>query len=313
MHEELKRFEEAELAYRKAIEINPKYAWAWGHLGILFHKELRKFKDAEVAYNKANELEPVPVGSALLGQLLHEELKRFDEAEIAYKKAIEVDPEYVWAWEQLGKLYIDQHKYVEAESHFETAIKKQPQYYPFWGSLIMLKIDNLNNPDEALELADEYLTINKRNAVNLGIVAWTLYASNHPKVRPSAEKWAKMAVEKEPENLFVLNTLASILVAAEKCQEALEVSKQFLDHADMSDEIIEDTIPLYISLVAADCAEEALKQIKSSKHTEALEPLIVGIQFYLGQKVETAQEIQEIGRDVAKSIEQRKLEMKKTS
>ncbi len=35
MHENLKRYDEAEAAYRKAIELNPSYATAYSNLGIL--------------------------------------------------------------------------------------------------------------------------------------------------------------------------------------------------------------------------------------------------------------------------------------
>ena len=128
LHEKLSRFEEAEQAYRKAIEINPQFAWAWAKLGQLLHEKLSRFDEAEQAYRKAIEVDPqyawsgrssascctrscrvstrrnkpterrsrstrnTPGSTARLGQLLHEKLSRFEEAEQAYRKAIESRP-----------------------------------------------------------------------------------------------------------------------------------------------------------------------------------------------------------------------------
>ena len=52
-----KRFEDAEQAYNKAIELNPDDAAAYYNLGILLVDQ-KRFEDAEKAYNKAIELNP---------------------------------------------------------------------------------------------------------------------------------------------------------------------------------------------------------------------------------------------------------------
>ena len=80
----MERFDEAEAAYRKAIELNPGYTWAWTNLG----------------------------------RLLHEKLERYEEAEAAYRKAIELDPSYDWAWAQLGRLM----EYLGAIGQWKEAI-----------------------------------------------------------------------------------------------------------------------------------------------------------------------------------------------
>jgi len=54
----LNRFEEAETAYRKAIEIDPKLAPSWYSLGNLFMQHLNRYQEAESAYRKAIELNP---------------------------------------------------------------------------------------------------------------------------------------------------------------------------------------------------------------------------------------------------------------
>ncbi len=54
---DLKRYEEAEVAYRKAIELNPSDAIAYSNLGNLLG-DLKRYEEAEVAYRKAIELNP---------------------------------------------------------------------------------------------------------------------------------------------------------------------------------------------------------------------------------------------------------------
>jgi len=91
--------------------------------------------------------------------------------------------------------------------------------------------------------------------------------------------------------------------------QAMKISEQDMSRLDIPDKFIEKTTDSYIAMSAEGQAEKALEQLTASKHTKVLEPLIVGIQIYLGQKVEIAQEIKEIGIDVAKRIEERKKEL----
>ena len=53
----LGKLKEAELSYRKAIDIKPDYAEAYYDLGIIF-KDLGKYQEAELSYHKAIELNP---------------------------------------------------------------------------------------------------------------------------------------------------------------------------------------------------------------------------------------------------------------
>jgi Flp pilus assembly protein TadD len=89
---DLQRYEEAEAAYRKAIELNPSYANAYSNLGFLL-KNIKSYTEAEAAYRKVIELNPSDATAySNLGLLLHENPKRYSEAEAAYRKAIELNP-----------------------------------------------------------------------------------------------------------------------------------------------------------------------------------------------------------------------------
>ena len=104
---DLQQYEEAEAAYRQAIELYPKGATPWHGLGNVL-SNLHRYEDAEVAYRKAIELDPkfaYPWNG--LGIVLMEYLHRYDEAEAAYRKAIELDPKFAYPWNGLGLLLRD--------------------------------------------------------------------------------------------------------------------------------------------------------------------------------------------------------------
>ncbi|MDG4594750.1 MAG: tetratricopeptide repeat protein, partial [Candidatus Contendobacter sp.] len=75
--------DEAEAAYRRAIELDPADAWPWNNLGNLLADPLQRFDEAEAAYRRAIELDPAVEDAdwacMKLGKLL-EQQNRPDEA-----------------------------------------------------------------------------------------------------------------------------------------------------------------------------------------------------------------------------------------
>ena len=95
------KLDEAIAAYRKAIELDPKLAWAHNNLGIALARPGEAGRGHR-AYQKAIELDPNHAGSTNnLGNALRDQ-KKLDEAIAAYRKAIELDPKYAHAHSNLG-------------------------------------------------------------------------------------------------------------------------------------------------------------------------------------------------------------------
>jgi serine/threonine protein kinase/Flp pilus assembly protein TadD len=119
--------EEAIGSYKKAIELDPKCAWAHNGLGnVLLGKG--QFEEAIASYKKAIELDPKYAWSHHgLGEALRHKGQR-EEAVASYKKAIELDPKCAWAHNGLGNALRDKGQLKEAVASYRTAIELDPKY-----------------------------------------------------------------------------------------------------------------------------------------------------------------------------------------
>ena len=124
----LGRLDEAEVSYKKAIEFNPKLVEAHINRGNIF-KKLGRLDEAEASYKKAIEFNPKLVeahnnrGNAL------KDLGRYDEAIVCYKKAIILNPNLIEPRYNLGILLYNKKKYLEALEHFKLINFKEGKNY----------------------------------------------------------------------------------------------------------------------------------------------------------------------------------------
>ncbi len=156
----------AEAAYRKAIELDPKYARPWNSLGNLLKEPLGRPVDAEGTYRKAIELDPkwaYPWNN--LGNLLQDCLGRPAEAEVAYRKAIELDPKAAHPWNGLGNL-LEAHlaRPAEAEAAYLKAIELDPKWADPWNGLGNLLQVHLGRPAEAESAYRKAIEIDSKHA-----------------------------------------------------------------------------------------------------------------------------------------------------
>ncbi len=174
------RYDEAEKAYHRAIELDPKYAPPWNGLGNLLQDHLFRYDEAEKAYGKAIELDPQltdPWNG--LGNLLKNDLFRYDEAEKAYRKAIELDPKYAPPWNGLGNLLQDHlFLYDEAEKAYRKAIESGPKCAPPWNGLGNLLQDHLFRYDEAEEAYLKAEAFGMDNLFPTGNLCWLAIQQN---------------------------------------------------------------------------------------------------------------------------------------
>jgi Tfp pilus assembly protein PilF len=124
---ELKQPKEAQAEFAKAIELDPGYAEAHHNLGLA-HAEQRRYEEAIVAYRKALALPTYPspelayhnMGNAYLG------LHRLGEAEEAYRAALRLEHRRVETHYNLGALLAMTGRKAEARQEFQAVREIDP-------------------------------------------------------------------------------------------------------------------------------------------------------------------------------------------
>jgi len=98
---------------KRAIELNPNYSEGHRRYGLLL-QNLGRFEEASIAIRRALEIDPLsPVANQQNAQLLFYE-RKYDESETLSKKNVELDPNYWYAHLQLFYVYRMKRDYVSA-------------------------------------------------------------------------------------------------------------------------------------------------------------------------------------------------------
>ncbi len=207
----LNRYDEAESAYRKAIELDGNYAPPWNGLGNLLSNHLNRYDEAEFAYRKAIELDDSfasPWNG--MGNLLCDHLNRYDEAESAYWKAIELDDRFAYPWNGMGGLLCEHLKrYDEAESVYRKAIELDGYYASPWNGLGDLLKNHLNRYDEAESAYRKAIELDDRHASPWNGLGNLL--KNHLNRHEEAESAYQKAIELDSNYAYPWNGLGNLL------------------------------------------------------------------------------------------------------
>ncbi len=307
----LNRPEEAEKAYRKAVEIDPDNAYNWGNLGSLLYVGLKKYNESEKALRKAIDLDPNLV--IALGGLafLLDDLERYEEAESYYKRVLKISQKDSLILFQLSELYRKTSRFEESEQTYYKVLEVDPNSIEYWINLISLQMDDLYLPEKALNTAQTAIEKNNRSPEMLNALALTFYQNGWNDYLGISEKWCREAIEKKKDNYAYILTLAFILGAMMRWEEALEISLRFLRNTEFVFENLTDVTSFMINAAAAGYANDGVEMLEQSDVRKVMEPLITGFKIFLGVKVRAPQEIMEIGKDVANRIKERMIDLSK--
>jgi tetratricopeptide (TPR) repeat protein len=166
----LHQFEDAEAAFRRAVEIDDNDAAAWGCLGALLGNQLKRYNESEAAYRKTIQIDPRSTAAWLgLGYLYSEHLNRKVDAENAYRRATELDANDFRLWNNLGNVLSELGKYAESEAAYRKAIEMNSRESSLWRNLGVLCGDRLGRYDDAESCY--------RKAIEIGpndVLAWRM-------------------------------------------------------------------------------------------------------------------------------------------
>jgi tetratricopeptide (TPR) repeat protein len=144
---ELKRFEDAEAAYRETLALNPDYRGVWYNLGNNAYRQ-QAYEDAVTFFRRAHALHPSAETLVSLGwtYVAQDEIVR---ARDAYQDAMARDSSYALAYARLGQLYEDQGNLQQALTYSRKALELEPsngRYRYAVGSQLL----RLDRPDPAV-------------------------------------------------------------------------------------------------------------------------------------------------------------------
>lgn len=131
---DLGKLGDAEASYRRALQINPEYAEAYGNLGSLL-KSLGRLDEAEASLRRALQINPdnveahVSLGAALT------EMGNLNEGEVCFRHALALKPGVTRVQMNLGFLQLTRGQMAEGwdnhESRLCTYTRRFP-HYPYW-------------------------------------------------------------------------------------------------------------------------------------------------------------------------------------
>lgn len=171
----LGRLDDAEAAYRQAIDLKPDY-WFGYHALAVFYYQQGEFEKAAEQFRKEIDLTPDNAyAHSNLGGIYYYQ-GRWEDAERHFRRAIELAP--LWrAFSNLGTLAFHRGRFEEAVALFRRAIELGSSNHDSWGYLAMAhryagdRDSSAAALDRAIQLAEERLRIVPDEVVTLSAIA----------------------------------------------------------------------------------------------------------------------------------------------
>ncbi|MBO6291172.1 MAG: tetratricopeptide repeat protein [Selenomonas sp.] len=120
--------------YRKAIELDPKYARPWNNMGIAYGKLGDYNKEIEYC-RKAIELDPKYASPWNNMGYAYGHLGDYNKEIECYRKAIELDPKDAYPWNNMGHAYWELGDYNKAIECCRKAIELDPTLASPWNNM----------------------------------------------------------------------------------------------------------------------------------------------------------------------------------
>ncbi|MGA1791007.1 MAG: tetratricopeptide repeat protein [bacterium] len=162
VYQKKEKIEDAIVAVKKAIELDPDYAESWNHLGNLYLAQ-NNIQEAAAQFQKALELDPRHVTAHNNLGLVYSQRGETDKAIEQFNEAVQLDTNSAEAHNNLGSLYLGQGRTDQAMLHLEKALAIRPDYKKAIINLGMLYL-RLNDLQRAEELFLKALEIDSNFA-----------------------------------------------------------------------------------------------------------------------------------------------------
>ncbi len=191
-------FEGSELAFKCALELNPKnadtYFWYAWHLW-----KFGNIDAAMAAVKRALVLDPLSLLFQSMIGLLHYSARRYDEGIDQFKQVLELEPNFFHSNMHLGDAYLAKGMYKDAKAAYKKAQKLAGRHaYLYIGICRLYAV--WNRRDEAMKYMNEVIAISKEEWMPPTYIGWAYLALGE---HDEAFVWFDKAFkERDPQLLF---------------------------------------------------------------------------------------------------------------
>jgi tetratricopeptide (TPR) repeat protein len=272
-------------------EEHPDIAQNLNNLGILYYKQ-----------EKYEQAEPLLIRSVIISE----------------KVLGEEHPDYAKSLLALATLYVIQGKNEEVEpllSRTLVVLEKILGKEHSSIATLLTALAGLNKIQDKYEQAEVlYLralsmrrNLFEESHCSVSDVVMTLSQLCCKKFQPEkAENLLRDSIQKGNKSPQIACALIVVLMQQDKWQVVLQELPPLLATVTPEGDLIGSLTDIFIDVAGAGYGKEAVEILKAGEVQETLKSLIVGIQIYLGEQPIAAQEVLEIGKDVAQRIRDRK-------
>jgi tetratricopeptide (TPR) repeat protein len=291
---------EAEEAFKSAVAAASESCVPLRALGA-FYAEKARNEEAEANFRLAMEANP-SCSCALIGLAKCIGSRDSSGAELSatLQKVLEINPNNSAAHFLLGKqLWELNRDFAPARAEFLAALRDGGAVREIWSELSAMILESCRDAEACRkELLQALRTWASPTAWNL--VAWRIHQAKRVDLSSFAVCLAERAADANPEIWAFRHTLAATFIDAGNLDRALELVLELSQ--SMSDDQLGDLIELCIDLAKAGQADRLLALLETSKNVTLLEPLLVSLRIVRGEAIQVAEEIRQVGQDLANQI-----------
>ncbi len=288
---QLNKIEESVKHYEIAVENDIVIAYCG--LGIIYQDYYNQYEKAKKYYNLAIK-NNVYQAYTNLGIIYHEIEKNYTKAKEFYLKGINNANDQV-AMYNLGLLYYESDDISNAKKYFNMAAEKN---YPEAFHQLGMIIKNKN-----YEKAELYL----KKAIKFGCkkvyndLSWMYFENVLNKVK--ALEYAKKGYKIE-KSIYIAHTYAMILLWNNEIEEALKISKDFMENKEAYEKFPKDIRQFFMLLIAKKQYHSTLKIFNENPFQlkDRFKPLYYALMYFL-QK-EYPNEYIKMGSELKQTVEE---------
>ncbi len=200
---------ETEHSYRRAIELDPQFAVAYAHLARVLNK-IGKASEATPLYDKAVELAKDPATLNLIAESLQAE-QRWPQSEPILKRALEMDSKNPTSLLLMGRMLVVYKRYQEAEPYLKSATEVSSRAFQPFNLLgrAYLGMDRFNDAEATYERASSLAGDGDRKQL-AGVFGFEGVGDGYLKARQkeNAVRAYQRALELDPANTGAAQKLA---------------------------------------------------------------------------------------------------------